>query len=113
MIEVINELTQSPFGIVATGMTGLVLLLFLFWFDFFAVGLPLGSLISAVKLNIERPRKGEEKETLEDEPTIETKLHSMTKEEEGTRPPLERESPDYDTHVKGRRAQRSRCAVNC
>lgn len=96
MFEVINELSQSPFGIVVIGLTALTLLLFFLWFGFFVVGLPMGSLISTVKLKLGGRAGGEEKQTLEHEPTIESDLHPVPEAEEGTRPPLEGQSPQYD-----------------
>lgn len=81
MMEVINSLVQSPFGIVVAMVMGLVLLLFSLWFGFFVVALPVGAVISDIKPAVETPTGKTEKPITTPEPALELTTDSYVEEE--------------------------------
>lgn len=83
MLEVINELSQAPFGIVVIELMILVIILFFLWFCFFVVGLPLGALISAIKLMNGKPCESEEKEKTDHESSIDSGLSTSIRKKSG------------------------------
>lgn len=100
MLEITNDLSNSPFGIVVMGLMGMALLLLSLWFSFFAMAMPLGSLISATKLSIGKTHDGEGEKILDSEPAIESEPHLVTGKEEGIETP-----PEAGTHQFGKKRE--------
>lgn len=100
MLEITNNLSNSPFGIVVMALMGLALLLFSLWFSFFALTMPLGSLISATKSSIGRTHDEKGERISDSESAIESEPHWVTGKEEGIEKP-----PEAGSHQFGKKRE--------